>query len=183
MDKPDHRSIYTLTIIATISPHLDACAIAPHSPRAIVDQFIGTLDHPDAPSWVSWSRTRYFSMSRAGFIGLFASMAMWPENLGEFNLSLSMIKWSTIVSAGTWAEFEPLGPVTPLRPSVPRNTRDLKQRYDDDVAWLRQCTANVFESPTRSKSLSPGSEEEEEHWGASGYSSDIPFERIGPLVL
>ncbi|KAJ7023308.1 hypothetical protein C8F04DRAFT_1306012 [Mycena alexandri] len=178
MITPDHRSVYTLFVTATVSTKLDACATAPHSPRAIVDQYIGTHDHPDAPSWLSWSETRYFPMSRAGFIGLFANMAMWPENLGEFNLSISMIKWCSAVSAGTWAEFECLGPATPLRPSVPRNTEP--QRCED---WLRQCTVNVFESPTRSRSLSPSSEEGD--CGASGYdySSDVPFEPIEPLVL
>ncbi|KAJ7170890.1 hypothetical protein C8R43DRAFT_1231605 [Mycena crocata] len=98
MPKPNFRAIYTLTVIAAVSRDLDLSFEERRSPIAIVDQFISTHDHADAPGWVGWVGSRNFTMSCAGFIGLFTSMAMWPENLGKPNLSISMIAWCGRVS-------------------------------------------------------------------------------------
>ncbi|KAJ7608120.1 hypothetical protein DFH06DRAFT_1379196 [Mycena polygramma] len=86
-----------------------------------------------APAWVHWD-TQYFENSRASFIGMFVDMALWSQKRYlshpysaaarlaplQSNLATDMIDWAQMISAGTWAEAERLGPVTPLRPTVAR---------------------------------------------------------------
>ncbi|KAF7358279.1 hypothetical protein MVEN_00877000 [Mycena venus] len=138
----DSPTVYTLYISASVSNQLDVPASARTSPVAFLDQYI-TDSALAAPGWVHWKETRFFENSRASFIGMFVEMALWSSNLATPKRANTMIEWAQMISAGTWAESQRLGPATPLRPTMPRNT---KQRRSSGVG---RTSAEIIETPTR----------------------------------
>ncbi|KAJ7668558.1 hypothetical protein DFH06DRAFT_1126037 [Mycena polygramma] len=201
------RTITTLFVTAGVSNRLGVSDDICISPQAIVDQFIGTASHPDAPRWLSWTGARRFPMSRSGFIGLFVSMAMWPENLWaagsllvhgcmvSFNLRAcphfrSTTTHSFQLQAGTWAEIEHLGPATPLKPSVPQDQKKDRKQLRENAYWRRRRNGDLDDTPSRSRGTS--SPLSEDNWSdggamrASGYytdESDVVIEPIRFLVV
>lgn len=176
---------------------LDVSWDAITSPTAVLDQFLGTYHHPDAPRWLGWTGVRTFLMGRAGFIGLFANMALWPENLAKVRF---WSFWPQLLCLNLPLVCDSMGQrdlSKSLHPSMlPHlfislaDAKECKQRYADDISWLHRYTAYVFEeSPTRNRSGNLSSSydsnsTDDVDLGASGYSSavsDILIETLPSL--
>ncbi|KAJ7739012.1 hypothetical protein B0H16DRAFT_1759458 [Mycena metata] len=85
---------------------------------------------PEDAGWLRWGYISVvFQHDRAGFIGLFANLAMWGENLGKADLSSQMIQWARTISIGTWAESLELGPRTPHKPTAPNNSTPYRRSF------------------------------------------------------
>jgi hypothetical protein len=99
------------------------------------------------------------------------------------------------LQAETWAELEPLGPRTPYRPSIARNTKDRKRANRNDSYWARRygCEDPVLSPSSGRGQLPPnedngdlGSPQSEGLPASSGYSfvaDDAPVEPLAALLL
>ncbi|KAJ7609216.1 hypothetical protein DFH06DRAFT_1155344 [Mycena polygramma] len=170
----ESRKVQSLRISAYVSHKLDVPDHAHASPSAILDQYHTQSSHV-APAWVQWDQSRYFENGRASFIGMFVDMALWPQNLDRPNLAIDMINWAQMISAGTWAESERLGPITPLRPTVARNTKQRRQRH-----WrgVQQSTGAVN---TPSRGVGDEGDDSDESWDGGLYASEASSAAEYPL--
>ncbi|KAF7347974.1 hypothetical protein MSAN_01749500 [Mycena sanguinolenta] len=172
---------HTLYLEGTVSPEISPCLHSRTSPNAVIDSFEGDYDGA-APGWLHaiLHMPVFFLHDRAGFIGIFVNLALWPENL-QANLSVAMIEWATAVSAGTWAASLPLGPRTPGKRTASHNYRPVRPCVKHNIYSRQESLALRDSSPICIMDGDYESDESEDG-GYAAESDDeyIPYE-LEPL--
>ncbi|KAK7008312.1 hypothetical protein R3P38DRAFT_3324899 [Favolaschia claudopus] len=157
--------IHTLWLNAVVSSEISPCLHARTSPTAVIDTFVGNLADSRAPGWLRSLETAVsFAHERAGFIGLFANVAMWSDNLRQENLSTAMIEWACAISTGTWAQSRQLGPSTPKKPTTPTNFKPVRPCPRHNI-YSTCVTASLQGSPPCIMDNDYESEDEGEAFG------------------
>ncbi|GJF00251.1 hypothetical protein PsYK624_165330 [Phanerochaete sordida] len=95
-------SKYTLWVYCYISPEVPVTHHDRVSPRAILDEHIGSNQDLDAPEWTRWSPEagpRQIRKRRDNMADLFINLAFQHANLVQHKLSVEMIEWAVIATA------------------------------------------------------------------------------------
>ncbi|KZP08493.1 hypothetical protein FIBSPDRAFT_964742 [Athelia psychrophila] len=134
----------TLYLSARLPKGSKVYGLIVHSPRIIVDKFVGYPSDHAAPEWTRRTHpTLEFQQPRAAFADIFLRLAINKHNRGEPGLPFRMREWVKSALIQTWylryGNIAMFQPVTPRQQHIMGNTRAHKH---DSKLYARRLDNN-----------------------------------------